>query len=90
MKFLIQIPQLIYGGAEKVLVNFANYLVDKGHTVEILEIYDRGYLKPQFDNRVKFDVICSNDFTKKNYVSFDEIKSEHNVIKLLIKIIKKI
>ena len=24
MKFLIQIPQLIYGGAEKVLVNFAN------------------------------------------------------------------
>lgn len=90
MKFLIQIPQLIYGGAEKVLVNFANYLVDKGHTVEILEIYDRGYLKPQFDNRVKFDVICSNDFTKKYYVSFSEIKSEHNVIKLLIKIIKKI
>ena len=36
MRFLIQIPQLIYGGAEKVLVSFANDLVSRGHEVEIL------------------------------------------------------
>jgi len=39
MKIFIQIPRLIYGGAEKVLVNFANYLVEKGHEVEMLDIY---------------------------------------------------
>ena len=30
MKFLIQIPQLIFGGAEKVLVSFANELAAGG------------------------------------------------------------
>lgn len=36
MKFLIYIPQLIFGGAEKVLVSFANDLVHRGHQVEVL------------------------------------------------------
>lgn len=59
MRFLIQIPQLIYGGAEKVLVSFANDLVSRGHEVEILESYEKGFLKPQFDSRVTFNAICS-------------------------------
>ena len=76
MKFLIQIPQLIYAGAEKVLVHFANDLVSRGHEVEILEIYDRGFLKPQFDCRVTFHCICNKEYSKRYYASFDEIKKE--------------
>lgn len=76
MKFLIQIPQLIFAGAEKVLVSFANDLVSRGHEVEILESYDRGYLKPQFDSRVTFHCICSNEYTKKYYASLEDIHEE--------------
>lgn len=85
MKFLIQIPQLIYAGAEKVLVNFANDLVARGHEVEILESYDRGYLKPQFDSRVKFHCICSKEYTAKYYASLDEIRRPQNLAQRLMK-----
>lgn len=90
MKFLIHIPQLIYGGAEKVLVDFANYLVEKGHEVEVVETYERGFLKSEFDTKVTFNSICSNQYTKKYYVSFDEILKEKNIFKKLKKILKKI
>lgn len=81
MRFLIHIPQLIYGGAEKVLVNFANCLVDNGHYVEILETYEKGYLKPQFNEKVVFNAICSNEYTNKYYSSLSDIKSEKRFIK---------
>lgn len=74
MKFLIYIPQLIFGGAEKVLVSFANELVSRGHEVEVLELYEKGLLKPQFDARVTFHAICSNEYTKKYYASLAQIK----------------
>lgn len=90
MKFLIHIPQLIYGGAEKVLVDFANYLVEKGHEVEIIETYERGLLKPEFNEKVIFNSICSNKYTEKYYVSFDEILKEKNILKKLKKVLKKI
>lgn len=85
MTFLIQIPQLIYAGAEKVLVCFANDLVSRGHEVEILEIYDRGYLKPQFDPRVSFYCICSKEYTDKYYASLSDIRTEAHVGKRLKK-----
>lgn len=88
MKFLIQIPQLIYGGAEKVLVSFANDLVERGHEVEVLEIYEKGLLKPQFDKRVKFNAICSNAYTEKYYASLNDIISEKNLIKKINKCCK--
>ena len=75
MKFLIYIPQLIFGGAEKVLVSFANDLVSRGHQVYVIELYERGLLKPQFDSRVRFDAICSTEYTKKYYASLAQIKA---------------
>ncbi|MGN0486475.1 MAG: glycosyltransferase [Acutalibacteraceae bacterium] len=75
MKILINIPQLIFGGAEKVLVSFANFLVEKGHEVEILEIYEKGLLKDQFDKRVTFEAICSKEYTEKYYASLENIRS---------------
>ena len=74
MKFLIYIPQLIFGGAEKVLVSFANDLVSRGHEVQILELYEKGLLKPQFDPRVTFDAICSKECTRKYYASLAQVK----------------
>lgn len=85
MKFLIQIPQLIYAGAEKVLVHFANDLVSRGHDVEILESYDRGLLKSKFDERVTFHCICSKEYSKKYYASFEDIKKEKNLLQKLEK-----
>lgn len=82
MRFLIQIPQLIYGGAEKVLVSFANELAARGHSVEVLEIYEKGYLKPQFDSRVTFHAICSQEYTKKYYMSLQQIRTAHGTEKL--------
>lgn len=90
MKFLIQIPQLIFAGAEKVLVSFANDLVSRGHEVEILESYDRGYLKPQFDSRVTFHCICSNEYTKKYYASLEDIHEEKKIINKFAKCAKLI
>ena len=74
MKFLIYIPQLIFGGAEKVLVSFANDLVSRGHEVQILELYEKGLLKPQFDPRVTFDAICSKEYSRKYYASLAQVK----------------
>ena len=74
MKFLIYIPQLIFGGAEKVLVSFANDLVSRGHEVDVIELYERVLLKPQFDSRVRFDAICSTEYTEKYYASLAQIK----------------
>ena len=74
MKILIQIPQLIFGGAEKVLVSFANDLVARGHQVTVLETYEKGLLKDQFDPRVTFDAICSNTYTEKYYATPAQIK----------------
>lgn len=74
MKILIQIPQLIFGGAEKVLVNFANDLVSRGHEVEVLETYEKGLLRDQFDPRVTFCAICSDAYTKKYYASPAQVK----------------
>ncbi len=74
MNILIQIPQLIFGGAEKVLVNFANDLVSRGHKVEVLETYEKGLLRDQFDPRVTFSAICSDAYTKKYYASPAQVK----------------
>lgn len=74
MKFLIQIPQLIFGGAEKVLVSFANDLVSRGHEVEVLEIYEKGLLRDQFSPKVTFHAICSNAYTTKYYASSAQIR----------------
>ena len=82
MTFLIQIPQLIFGGAEKVLVSFANDLVSRGHSVEILEIYEKGLLKDQFDPRVTFHAICSHEYTQKYYASLDQIREATGMNKL--------
>lgn len=88
MKFLIHIPQLIFGGAEKVLVNFANELVERGHAVDILETYEKGLLKTQFDNRVNFDAICSNAYTQKYYASLNDIRNEKQFTLKFIKLCK--
>lgn len=88
MKFLIQIPQLIFAGAEKVLVSFANDLVARGNEVEILETYEKGLLKTQFDERVVFNAICSNKYTKKYYASLDDIRAEKSLIKKILKCFK--
>ena len=84
MKFLIYIPQLIFGGAEKVLVNFANDLVSRGHEVEVLELYERGRLKPQFDERVTFDAICSKSYTERYYASLAQVRKNPLLIGKLI------
>lgn len=76
MKFLIYIPQLIFGGAEKVLVSFANDLVRRGHQVEVLELYEKGLLRPQFDSRVTFDAICSKAYTEKYYASLQQVREK--------------
>lgn len=90
MKYLIQIPQLIFAGAEKVLVSFANDLVARGHEVEILESYERGFLKPQFDPRVTFHAICSKAYTEKYYASLSDILAEKNVARKIKKCGKQV
>lgn len=89
MNILIYIPQLIYGGAEKVLVSFANELVARGHRVEVLELYEKGYLKPQFDERVTFSAICSKAYTRKYYASREQIRKNPLLVgkKLFSKIV---
>ena len=54
------------------------YLAAHGHDVTILETYEKGYLKPQFDSRVRFDAICSKSYTEKYYASLKDIRSEKN------------
>ena len=88
MTFLIQIPQLIFGGAEKVLVSFSKCLVEHGHDVEILETYERGLIKDQFDPRVRFSTICGKDYSKKYYASLTDAISEKRLITKLSKLAK--
>ena len=88
MTFLIQIPQLIFGGAEKVLVSFTKCLVEHGHDVEVLETYERGLLRDQFDPRVQFSAICSQAYTAKYYASLADIRASDNLCQKLKKIVK--
>lgn len=88
MTFLIQIPQLIFGGAEKVLVSFSKCLVEHGHDVEILETYERGLIKEQFDSRVKFSTICGNEYSNKYYASLSDVKAEKIFTKKFVKFSK--
>ena len=74
MKILIHIPQLIFGGAEKVLVSFANDLVARGHQVTVLETYEKRLLADQFDPRVCLDAICSQAYTSKYYVTPAQVR----------------
>ena len=90
MRFLIQIPQLVFGGAEKVLVNFVNELVMRDHEVEILESYEKGFLKSQFVSKVRFSAICSKEYEQKYYASLSDIKKEKNILKILQKCGKQI
>ena len=84
MRILIYIPQLIYGGAEKVLVSFANELVMHGHKVQVLELYERGLLKPQFDAQVTFDAVCSKAYTEKYYASLAQVKKDPRLLGKLL------
>ncbi len=88
MTFLIQIPQLIFGGAEKVLVSFTKCLVEHGHEVEVLETYDRGLIRDQFDPRIRFSAICSNEYTAKYYASLADIRATDKLWQKLKKIAK--
>ena len=88
MKILIQIPQLIYGGAEKVLVPFTKCLVEHGHEVEVLETYERGLIREQFDLRISFSAICSKSYTEKYYASLTDIREEDNLWRKLKKCLK--
>ena len=74
MKILIHIPQLVFGGAEKVLVSFANDLVARGHQVTVLETYEKRLLADQFDPRVCLDAICSQAYTSKYYVTPAQVR----------------
>lgn len=47
------VPDLNIGGAEKVFVNLANYLVVKGLDVDLVVMYDQGPLESHLDDRVK-------------------------------------
>ena len=85
MTFLIQIPQLIFGGAEKVLISFTKCLVEHGHDVEVLETYERGLLRDQFDPRVHFSAICSKAYTAKYYASLADIRATDNLCQKLKK-----
>lgn len=90
MKILFFIPQLVVAGAEKALVNFANELVSRGHQVEVLELYERGLLKPQFDERVSFDAICNDEYTEKYYASLAQIKAAGSLKEKVVCIGKQI
>ena len=67
-------PTEMLSPEEKVLVNFANDLVSRGHEVEVLETYEKGLLRDQFDPRVTFCAICSDAYTKKYYASPAQVK----------------
>ncbi|MBL4623535.1 MAG: glycosyltransferase [Flavobacteriales bacterium] len=47
-------PDLNIGGAEKVFVHLANFLVDRGLDVDFLVMNDMGPLKNRLDERVKY------------------------------------
>ena len=74
MKILIHIPQLVFGGAEKVLASFANDLVARGHQVTVLETYEKRLLADQFDPRVCLDAICNQAYTSKYYVTPAQVR----------------
>lgn len=90
MKILFFIPQLVVAGAEKALVNFVNDLVARGHQVEVLELYERGLLKPQFDERISFDAICSHGYTEKYYASLAQIKAAKSLKEKVVCVGKQI
>lgn len=53
-KVTLFVPDLNIGGAEKVCVNLANYLVCKGLEVDLVVMNDNGPLKNSLDDKVKY------------------------------------
>jgi len=50
----------------------------------VLELYEKGLLKPQFDSRVTFDAICSKAYTEKYYASLARVKKKPLLIGKLL------
>ena len=60
-KILFGITSLTVGGAERVLVDLVNRLV-QNYDITIYTIYDDGALKTQLDDRIKTISLCDREF----------------------------
>jgi len=52
-KIVFFLYDLSVGGAEQVVVRLSNYLIDKGHKIEILLINENNFFKDKLDRRVQ-------------------------------------
>lgn len=66
-KILFGITNLEIGGAERVLVDLANALVDD-YDVEILTIYNNGKLLNEIDNKVKITSLIDTSYSNTSFV----------------------
>lgn len=67
-KILFAITSLTLGGAERILVDVANELVNK-YNITILTIYDKGEFLKELDERIKVISIFDSSFKDTNKLS---------------------
>ena len=61
-KVLFFIPNLIHGGAEKVLVNLVNNLDKKKYDITLQTIFDVGVNKQYLDKNIKYTFVFKKLF----------------------------
>lgn len=71
--YLVVIPSFNYGGAEKVLINFANEL-SKYKEVTILALNKNGGLKKTIDKKVKLKIFNKYNSIKKLYKLYQYLR----------------
>lgn len=71
-KIGIILPSLAAGGAERVMINYANYLVDCGYKVSIIVLKNNFTLEGLIDNKVS-QVRLGNSSYKENIISIKKV-----------------
>ena len=80
MNILFLTNNLSRGGAERVLVNLANCLVEKNHNITVRSLIDEGENKSLLSPKVKYEYIFKKSFRGINYLHLFPHKWVYNKI----------
>ena len=73
------------GGAERVLVNLANELVNRGYNVTVMTVIDTGIFKNELSLKVNYRTMFKFPFLNKLTGKSGSLQSDYSITKSVLK-----
>lgn len=84
-KILFLIHTLGIGGAEKVLVNLANNLAEKGYQITVMTVIDTGAFREYLNKKVIYQTMFRLPFHISGKSKSGSLQGESSLIKKILK-----